>query len=76
MEKCPGKSGLLYGVLFGVIMVLEFVVMYIIGAIISRNQRESLLTLPTTSLPLVFIYLGCINYKKNLNNGFISLVKV
>jgi hypothetical protein len=27
----PGKSGLLYGVLFGVIMVLEFVVMYIIG---------------------------------------------
>jgi hypothetical protein len=29
MEKVPGKSGLLYGVLFGVIMVLEFVVMYI-----------------------------------------------
>jgi hypothetical protein len=23
-------------------------------------------------LPLLFIYLGCINYKKNLNNGFIS----
>jgi hypothetical protein len=33
MEKSvsPAKSGLVYGVLFGVIMVLEFVIMYIMG---------------------------------------------
>jgi hypothetical protein len=48
----PGKSGLLYGVLFGVIMVLEFVVMYNRNAIISRNQRWRL-TLPTT---LYYLY--------------------
>jgi hypothetical protein len=52
MEKSasPGKSGLLYGVLlFGVIMVLEFVVMYIIGMRSLGTSAESLLTLPTTS---------------------------
>jgi hypothetical protein len=24
-------------------------------------------------LPILFIYIGCTNYKKNINNGFISL---
>jgi hypothetical protein len=45
----PGKSGLLYGVLFGVIMVLEFVVMYIIGMrSLVGTSAGALLTLPTT----------------------------
>jgi hypothetical protein len=76
MEKnaSPGKSGLLYGVLFGVIMVLEFVVMYIIGmrSLVGTSAGVIVNIANYLVLPLVFIYLGCINYKKNLNNGFIS----
>ena len=26
-------------------------------------------------LPILFIYIGCTNYKKNINNGFISLLE-
>jgi hypothetical protein len=76
MEKntSPAKSGIIYGVLFGVIMVLEFTVMYVIG-------MKSLVNTPFGTivnianylvLPILFIYLGCNGYKKNINNGFIS----
>lgn len=77
MEKniSPGKSGILYGVLFGVLMVLEFLIMYIIGM---KSLMETVVG-PIVNvanflvLPVLFIYLGCANYKNNLNNGFITL---
>jgi len=76
MEKSvsPGKSGLVYGVLFGVIMVLEFVIMYIIGmrSLVGTSAGVIVNIANYLILPLLFIYLGCINYKKNLNNGFIT----
>lgn len=76
MEKSvsPAKSGLVYGVLFGVIMVLEFVIMYIIGmrSLVGTSAGVIVNIANYLLLPLVFIYLGCTNYKKNLNNGFIS----
>jgi hypothetical protein len=70
----PGKSGLLYGVLFGVIMILEFMIMYIIGmrSLVGTSAGVIVNIANYLVLPLVFIYLGCRNYKKNLNNGFIS----
>jgi hypothetical protein len=70
----PGKSGLIFGVLFGVIMILEFVIMYIIGmrSLVGTSAGVIVNIANYLVLPLVFIYLGCINYKKNLNNGFIS----
>ncbi|EIA10604.1 DUF4199 domain-containing protein [Flavobacterium frigoris] len=70
----PGKSGLVYGVLFGVIMILEFVIMYIIGmrSLVGSSVGVIVNIANYLVLPLLFIYLGCINYKKNLNNGFIS----
>jgi hypothetical protein len=70
----PGKSGLLYGVLFGVIMILEFVIMYIIGmrSLVGTSAGLVVNIANYMVLPLLFIYLGCANYKKNLNNGFIS----
>ncbi|WP_348824398.1 DUF4199 domain-containing protein [Flavobacterium aestuarii] len=71
----PAKSGVLYGVLFGVIMVLEFVIMYLVG--MKSLVNTSVGTIVNISnyilLPLLFIYLGCTNYKKNINNGFITL---
>ncbi|MBP4141738.1 DUF4199 domain-containing protein [Flavobacterium sp. I-SCBP12n] len=76
MEKkiSPAKSGLQYGVLFGVIMVLEFVIMYIIGmkALVGTSAGLIVNIANYLILPFVFIYIGCNNYKKNINNGFIS----
>ncbi|CAN1566950.1 Protein of unknown function DUF4199 [Flavobacteriaceae bacterium] len=71
----PAKSGVLYGVLFGVIMVLEFVIMYIIGmkSLINTSAGTIVNIANYLILPLLFIYIGCTNYKKNINNGFISL---
>jgi hypothetical protein len=71
----PAKSGVLLGVLFGVIMILEFVIMYVIG--LKSLVNTSFGTVVNVSnyilLPLLFIYIGCNNYKKNINKGFISL---
>jgi len=76
MEKkiSPAKSGLIFGVLFGVIMVLEFVIMYIIGmkSLVGTSAGMIVNVANYLILPFLFIYLGCNNYKKNINNGFIS----
>ena len=76
MEKSisPAKSGIVFGVLFGVIMVLEFVIMYVIGmkSLVNSSAGVIVNIANYLVLPVVFIYLGCSNYKKNINNGFIS----
>lgn len=76
MEKniSPAKSGILFGVLFGVIMVLEFVITYVIGmkSLVETSVGLIVNIANYMVLPLLFIYLGCTNYKNNINNGFIS----
>ena len=70
----PAKSGTLYGVLFGVIMILEFVIMYVIG--MKSLVETSIGTIVNVAnyliFPVLFIFLGCNQYKKEINNGFIS----
>lgn len=70
----PAKSGTMYGVLFGVIMVLEFVIMYVIGmkSLVNSSVGVIVNIANYLVLPLIFIYLGCNHYKKDINNGFIS----
>lgn len=70
----PAKSGTMYGLLFGVIMVLEFVIMYVIGMKSLVNSSVGIIVNIANYLvlPLIFIYLGCNHYKKDINNGFIS----
>ena len=70
----PAKSGIVFGVLFGVIMVLEFVIMYVIGmkSLVGSSAGMVVNVANYLILPVIFIYLGCDNYKKNINNGFIS----
>ena len=70
----PAKSGIVFGVLFGVIMVLEFVIMYVIGmkSLVGSSAGMVVNVANYLILPFIFIYLGCDNYKKNINNGFIS----
>ncbi|MCC9061526.1 DUF4199 domain-containing protein [Flavobacterium piscisymbiosum] len=76
MEKntSPAKSSVIYGVLFGVIMVLEFVIMYVIGmkSLVNSSAGSIVNIANYLILPILFIYIGCNNYKKNINNGFIS----
>lgn len=69
----PAKSALQFGILFGVIMVLEFMVSYILNIDPISNPTFGLIlnSLNYFILPLVLIYIGCTNYKK-LNSGFIS----
>ncbi|MBF4485562.1 MULTISPECIES: DUF4199 domain-containing protein [unclassified Flavobacterium] len=70
----PAKSGTMYGLLFGVIMVLEFVIMYVIGmkSLVNSSVGVIVNIANYLVLPLIFIYLGCNHYKKDINNGFIS----
>jgi hypothetical protein len=79
MEKniSPAKSGIIYGVLFGVIMVLEFTVMYVIGM---KSLVDTLFgTIVNIAnyliLPILFIFIGCTNYKTKLNNGFVTFIE-
>ncbi len=74
-EISPAKSGSLLGVLFGFIMILEFVIMYVIGMKSLVNTSAGLIVNCANYLilPLLFIFLGCNNYKNNLNNGQITL---
>ena len=69
----PAKSGLQFGLSFGVIMILEFVIMYVIGMdkLVGTSFGLIVNLLNYLILPIAFIYLGCANYKKN-NNGFIT----
>ena len=68
------KSGLQFGVLFGVIMIFEFVISYILDIDPSTNKSFGIVVnfLNFLILPVLFIYLGCDNYKNKLNSGFIT----
>ena len=70
----PAKSSLIYGLLFGVIMILEFVIGYVMNIDPQTNQGYGIAinVLNFLLLPSVFIYLGCTNYKTKLNSGFIT----
>lgn len=76
MEKniSPAKSGILYGVLFGVIMILEFVIMYVVGmkSLVNTIFGTIINVANYLIFPILFIFIGCNNYKKKINNGFIS----
>ena len=70
----PTKSGVLYGVLFGIIMILEFVVSYVLDIDPIKNSSIGIVMNVFNYLifPILFIYIGCNNYKNKLNLGFIT----
>ena len=79
MEKkvSPSKSALQYGALFGVLMILEFVIVYVMDVDPISNPTTGIIinTLNYLVFPVSIITIGCVNYKKNLNNGFVSFVE-
>ena len=76
LNKQTNKLYLQFGLLYGAIMVLSFVIIYTMNINIFEERAVG-----TTSsilnyfvLPLLFIYLGCQSFKRN-NNGYIAFVE-
>lgn len=76
MEKTisPTKSSIQYGVLFGFLMILEFVISYALNIDPSTNKVYGIVmnVLNFLLFPIVFILLGANNFKNKLNSGLIS----
>lgn len=70
----PAKSAVMFGVLFGVILILEVVLSYVIDIDPVSNPSYGIIlnALNLLILPILFIVIACNNYKK-LNSGFLSL---
>lgn len=74
--KVTDKSYLQFGLLFGIIMILSFVIIYTMNI----NIFEDRIIGTTSSIlnylifPFLFIYLGCQSFKRN-NNGYIAFVE-
>lgn len=70
----PSKSALQYGALFGVLMVLEFVIVYVMDIDPISNPTTGIVinTLNYLIFTVSIITFGSVNFKKNLNNGFVS----
>ena len=75
MEKTisPSKSATQYGVIFGIIMILELVISYSFD-LTPENKAYgiSINILNFLVLPITLIVMGCNNYKDKFNSGFIS----
>ncbi|HLA55659.1 MAG TPA: DUF4199 domain-containing protein [Flavobacterium sp.] len=73
ISHSPKKTNIQFGILFGVIMVLEFVVTYVIG--LEKLTDSSASTIMSVFnyviFPVLFIYLGCNSYK-TANHGYIT----
>ena len=68
------NSSLQFGIFFGIIMILEFVIGYVIN-IDPTTDKSFGLTINLLNffvLPFLFIFLGCSNFKKQ-NLGYISI---
>jgi hypothetical protein len=70
----PAKSAVTYGVVFGAIMILELIIMYILKPDPIENGWAGTIMQVCNFLifPILFITLACNNYKNNINGGFIS----
>lgn len=70
----PSKSAINYAIAFGIIMILQFVIMYSFNINAQANPTVGIIinVLNYLILPFTFIYLASNDFKKNQNNGFIS----
>jgi hypothetical protein len=68
------KSAIPYGIAFGAIMLLEFVISYAMGLNAQENAMVGIVMnlFNFLVLPILFISLACNTYKNKINGGFIS----
>jgi len=71
----PSKTAVNYGLLFGIIMILEFVISYSFNIDPQENKLFGTIIniMNYIILPFMFIYFAANKYKLSFNNGFISL---
>ena len=72
-KPSPAKAGLFLGLIFGLIMIIETVIGYVmnIDPVAYPTYGLVLNMLNYLILPILFIYIGCTNFKK-MNGGFAS----
>ena len=72
-KQSPAKAGLFLGLIFGLIMVLQTIIGYVmdINPVSYPTYGLILNFLNFLILPVILIYLGCTNFKK-MNGGFAS----
>jgi hypothetical protein len=69
----PSKSAVQYGVIFGIIMIIELVISFSFNLGPSNKMYGIIINLLNfVILPIILISVGCNNYKNKLNSGFIS----
>jgi hypothetical protein len=71
-KKYPVKSALKYGVIFGILMALQFVILSVMTI---DYQSFPVFIMNLIIFPIIIIAISCKNYKKNINNGYISIVE-
>lgn len=73
----PSKSAIQFGVFFGIIMILEFVISYVMDIDSKETPSVGIIinVLNLMVLPVILIGIGCNNFKKNYNGGFISFAQ-
>ena len=71
------KSAVPYGIVFGVIMLLEFAIGYAMGIDPQENPWFGILMslLNYLILPFVLIMMACNHFKNKLNGGYITFVQ-
>ena len=71
--KSPAKFALQYGALFGIIMILEFVILYVADVDPITNPSVGIImnVFNFLVIPVVLIVVACIGFKK-LNGGYIT----
>lgn len=71
----PAKSAINYGIYYGIVLILEFVLMYVLDIDPQESPAIGVIINVTNYLilPLLFIYLAAKNYKFSFNSGYISL---
>jgi K+ transporter len=69
----PAKTAVSYGIIFGVIMILEFVIAYAFNIDGAKQPWVGIVNglLNFLILPVLFILLACNNFKSK-NGGYIS----
>ncbi len=72
-KQSPAKAGLFLGLIFGLIMIFETIIGYVmdINPVSYPTYGLILNFLNFLILPLVLIYLGCTNFRK-MNGGYAS----
>ena len=70
-KQSPAKAGLFLGLIFGLIMIFETIIGYVmdIDPVAYPTYGLVLNLLNYLILPLILIYIGCVNFKK-MNGGY------